>query len=274
MLFRSDTKPESSQVIMNILADSSDSLSYFSKSNDFRNKLVLDSGATEHYTPNKDWLLSYKPVYNKYIIVVNRTKISIKGTDNIPVYINNTEVNIIGVNYVLDIKTTLISSNKLAKKGWQILFKDNKALISHEKTKLKLEANWIFNAYYINININYNILEPVVYKADLIINNNNNHINTDLDLYHKQLLYINKDYIIKTIDNVSGLKAINSKNELYNCDSCYFGKFSRIISRNLLSNNNKILTIININITGLFKVLGLKGERYFIIITYKASYVI
>ena len=112
-----DTKPESSQVIMNILADSSDSLSYFSKSNDFRNKLVLDSGATEHYTPNKDWLLSYKPVYNKYITVANGTKIPIKGTGNIPVYINNTEVNIIGVNYVPDIKTTLISSNKLAKKG-------------------------------------------------------------------------------------------------------------------------------------------------------------
>ena len=107
-----------------------------------------------------------------------------------------------------------------------------------------------------------------------MIINNNNHINTDLNLYHKRLLHINKDYIIKTIDNVSGLKAINNKNELYNCDSCYFGKFSRIISRNPLSNNSKILTIIDIDIAGPFKVLGLKGERYFIMITCRASRVI
>ena len=30
-----------------------------------KNKLVLDSGATEHFTPNKDWLVNYQKVYNK-----------------------------------------------------------------------------------------------------------------------------------------------------------------------------------------------------------------
>ena len=69
-------------------------------------------------------------------------------------FINNEEVLIKNVNYVPNIKTTLISSNELTKKGWLILFKDAKAIISHEETKLQLIANWISNAYYIDIDIN------------------------------------------------------------------------------------------------------------------------
>jgi hypothetical protein len=254
---------------MNTLAETSDSdqISCFSKSNDFKNKLVLDSGATEHYTPNKDWLLDYKEINNKFITVANGDKMVIKGIGNIPVFINNKEVLIKNVNYIPNIKTTLISSNELAKKGWQILFKDTKAIISHKEAKLSLIANWISNAYYIDININYNILEPIVYKIDPIIESNNN----ELDLYHKRLLHINKDYIIKTINSVNGLKNINKNTILHNCDSCYFGKFSRIISKEPLLNNNQILTIIDMDIAGPFKIKGLKGESYFLTITCRTS---
>jgi hypothetical protein len=157
---------------------------------------------------------------------------AIKGIGNIPVFINNKEVLIKNVNYVPNIKTTLISLNELTKKGWLILFKDAKAIISYEETKLQLIANWISNAYYIDIDINYNVLEPIVYKIDLIItSSDNNNNNNELDLYYKRLLYINKDYLIKTIDSVIGLKPINSNSILYNCDFCYYGKFSRTISR-------------------------------------------
>jgi hypothetical protein len=57
---KDNNKAESSKVIMNALSnnqtieDNISPINYFSKSNDFKNKLVLDSGATEHYTPNKD----------------------------------------------------------------------------------------------------------------------------------------------------------------------------------------------------------------------------
>ena len=102
---------------MNIVIDDIDSFSYFSKSNDFQNKLILDLSTIEYYTLNKDWLLNYKPVYNKYIIIANSTKLLIKRVSNILVYINNQEVIIQNVNYIPNIKTTLISSNKLTKKG-------------------------------------------------------------------------------------------------------------------------------------------------------------
>jgi hypothetical protein len=139
---KDNNKAESSKVIINILSnnqtieDNISFINYFSKSNDFKNKLVLDLSVTEHYTPNKDWLLDYKEAYNKSITVANSEKMAIKGIGDILVFINNKEVLIKNVNYVPNIKTTLISSNELTKKGWLILFKDVKAIISYEETKL------------------------------------------------------------------------------------------------------------------------------------------
>jgi HKD family nuclease len=47
-------------------------------------KLVLDSGASEHFTPNKEWLLNYEELSNKTIIVANSAKAAILGKGNIP----------------------------------------------------------------------------------------------------------------------------------------------------------------------------------------------
>jgi hypothetical protein len=84
---------------------------YFTYSN--RDKLVLDSGATEHYTPNKDWLLDYKDVSNKSILIANGDRVPIKGIGNIPVLIGDKEVLITNVSYIPSIKTTLISPKEL-----------------------------------------------------------------------------------------------------------------------------------------------------------------
>ena len=61
-------------------------------------------------------------------------------------------------------------------------------------------ANWAFNAYYIdNINIDFDTLEPVIYQVKSVQDK------SELDLYYKRLLHINKDYILKTITSVNGL---------------------------------------------------------------------
>jgi hypothetical protein len=112
---------------------------YFTYS--YRDKLVLDSSATEHYTPNKDWLLDYKDVSNKSILIANSDKVPIKGIGNIPVLIGNKEVLITNVSYIPSIKTTLISPKELTKKGWLVLFKDDKAIASNKACNLRFEAS-------------------------------------------------------------------------------------------------------------------------------------
>ena len=127
-------------------------------------------------------------------------------------------------------------------------------------------ANWAFNAYYIdNINIDFDTLEPVIYQVKSVQDK------SELDLYYKRLLHINKDYILKTITSVNGLKQIGDSNSgLNHCNSCYSGKFTRIYSHELLKSNT-IFDIIDIDVAGPFNTIGIKGERYFMTITDRAS---
>jgi GR25 family glycosyltransferase involved in LPS biosynthesis len=94
---------------------------------------------------------------------------SIEGIGNIPVLINNQEVIIKNVNYIPNIKSTLISSKELTKNGWTILFKGAKAIINNKAARMRIFADWVSNAYYININIDYNRLEAVIYRINPVL---------------------------------------------------------------------------------------------------------
>ena len=103
-------------------------------------KLILDSGASKYYTPIKEWLIDYKVILNKSIIIANGTKVPVIGVGNIPIIIGNKDVLIKDVCYIPSLKTTLISSKELTNKGWNILFKDNIAELSNIKYKLNIKG--------------------------------------------------------------------------------------------------------------------------------------
>ena len=88
---------------------------------DIKPKLLLDSGASEHYTFNKDWLLNYKPIYNKSVTIANGQDLPVLGQGDIPikvVYNNNyKDILIKNVYYIPKLKATLISSKELTNKG-------------------------------------------------------------------------------------------------------------------------------------------------------------
>ena len=239
--------------------------------NNINRRFILDSGATEHFTCNKDWLINYKSILNKNTFVANGTKIPILGIGSIPIIINNREILITGVNYTPEIDTTLISSKELANKGWTILFKDNIADLNHIKLNFNIKAIWDQNSYYLNLNVNNKALESVIYKVDSTIyssiNNNIINYNSELNLYHKRLNHINKDYLIKTLKQYS-INAYKDNNKLNNniladCESCHIGKFHQKVSYKPLKAPKSILTFYDIDICGPFKVKGLYNERYF-----------
>ena len=75
-----DKKNESSKPIMS---------AFSAVNSDYNYKLILDSGATEHYTPIKEWLIDYKLVPNRTIIIANGTKVLIKGVGDILIIIRD-----------------------------------------------------------------------------------------------------------------------------------------------------------------------------------------
>jgi hypothetical protein len=232
---------------------------------DIKSKMVLDSGASEHYTHDKNWLLNIKPIINKSIKTASGQILPVLAQGNLPVLTpNGSNIIIKDVFYVPRLKFTLISSKELANKGWEILFKSNTAKISNPKFKhIKLNADWLDNAYYLNLDVDYNKLEPVVYSAL-------SEKRSELDLVHQRLNHLNKDLLFKTLDSTTGLKTPASTDSLSNCDFCYLGKFTEKGSKTPMGTADP-LTLFDVDLCGPITPVGFKGERYFITFTCRGS---
>jgi hypothetical protein len=50
-------------------------------------ELLLDSGASEYYTFNRDWFINYKTIRNKSIKIADSTVLQIIGQGDIPIKI-------------------------------------------------------------------------------------------------------------------------------------------------------------------------------------------
>ena len=272
------TKDTPTELIMTTIRDSLNS-NYINAIKEDRPELniILDSGATEHYTPNKHWLINYTPVYNEFISVANGIKLPIEGVGSIPIILSNQELTITKVNYIPSLKCTLISSKELANKGWTILFKDDMAILSHKLLKINYNCTWVLNAYYIRFKVNNNIIINYNNKAlsQVVYTTNNSDL---LTLYHKRLNHLNKDYIIKTIKDFTINNYNNSKNSLIkldDCESCQLGKFHEIVSYKPLMPPSYNLTYFDIDVCGPFKVKGIiNSERYFFTFTCRKSRVV
>jgi transposase InsO family protein len=265
------SKDESSKALMSALANSAQKHKANSQDVDYiKPELLLDSGASEHYTFNRDWFINYKTIRNKSIKIADGTVLQIIGQGDIPIKIAHRgsyeHVIIKGVFYVPEIKSTLISSKELTNKGWEIIFKTDKTAISHPESGLNITANWRSNSYYLDVLIDYDLLEPVVYSA---VSQDSANKKT-LDLIHQRINYLNKELLIKTLENILGFSKNLAKQDLKYCDPCYIGKFTQKGSKILISRAPN-LAIFDIDIAGPFKLLGPKGEAYFITITDRGS---
>ncbi|TVY31835.1 hypothetical protein LOCC1_G008546 [Lachnellula occidentalis] len=107
-------KTESTKAVMMTLAYNSIS---DKETSFYKTKLILDSGTSEHYTFNKDWLLDYKSISNKSIRIANSNSLAILGKGNIPIKSNNNEIIIKNVFYAPDLKANLISTKELINKN-------------------------------------------------------------------------------------------------------------------------------------------------------------
>ena len=116
---------------------------------------------------------------------------------------------------------------------------------------------WDYNAYYLDFKIDSKVLclsqipESPEWSQSRDVTSQNSKV---LDLYHKRLNHISKEYLIKTLSqlNLADLspKSANSAN-LKNCDSCYKGKFTRVISREPLKSTSTKVAVKSREITGL-----------------------
>jgi hypothetical protein len=229
------------------------------------NKLVLDSGASNHFTPNKDWLLNFEDLSSS-ITVANKTKAPLLGKGDIPILYKGRELLLTGVYYVPSLATTLVSAHALADKGWTIsLNKDNTSIA---KEDIIVKAYWNSNAYYLNdLSIDYSLLEKVVYSVNTSIKEEN------LTLLHKRLNHLSPSYLAKTIESTLGY-SLGKDAKIEDCESCYLGKFTKKVSYLPLKSPSEILSYFDVDIAGPFRVKGPKGEAYILTFTCRKTRVV
>jgi hypothetical protein len=102
------------------------------KSNDLKEVWLLDSGTSSHVCCLKEFYKDFEP-YNSKIKVGDGREVRVtgKGSVEIKVKTNNQIKNLRleDVLYVPELKVNLISIGKISKRGYVIIFKENKCLI-------------------------------------------------------------------------------------------------------------------------------------------------
>ena len=117
-----EVKTESSRVIMSAFSTynrgkstpNKTKNSAFNATNTFSKYcFILDSSAIKYYTLNREYLMNYKLVKNRTIIVANSATLAIKRVGNILIRIDNYNLLIKNINYIPELQHILISTREL-----------------------------------------------------------------------------------------------------------------------------------------------------------------
>ena len=216
---------------------------------------IIDSGATEHWTPYKEWLQGYK-TEKKTIYLANDTKIEAYGYGDIDITVynertrHNIPITINRVYYSPEISYNLLSIKRIIEKGWNIIAKKDKMVISN--STITLFANWYNNLCQLRFNI-----------PRLLLSNSEESKTTTTQLVHERLGHISSDYINSTLTNTKGFLLEKNPNLLKDCESCLQAKITKNKGQKSISNSSRPLELIHTDISGPYPI-SYNGKRYVI----------
>ena len=220
---------------------------------------ILDSGASEHWTPYREWLKDYI-VDKKTIYLANNTEIEALGYGNIDILVynqktnNNIPITIEGVYYAPNISYNLLSLKRVLEKGWNITAQKDKIVINNDI--ITIWASWYNNLCQLRFKIPD---KDKLYIANSYIARDRS---PTLDLIHQRLAHIGQEYIKETIANTTGI-SLPMTTDYNTCEPCLKAKMHKTKGQNLISNASKPLELVHTDISGPYK-LSLNRKRYYI----------
>ncbi len=228
-----------------------------------RNEFIIDSGASEHLTNDKDILVDYKTVINQEVTVANGCKMQIAGIGSIPIICNGQKLLVSNVYYVPDVAANLISTNQLTKKGWKIQFDNNGCKLKYQSKNMtcNLIAKNDKTAYILQVNFDHDAI-----KSNITIAANSAFMNVSIETLHKRFSHISEKNLQETAKHVHGLK-IPKNQHLNQCEYCLMGKQHDLVNYRKMTGAKKPFELVHTDIAGPFQVSGLKNERYYISFT-------
>lgn len=221
----------------------------------------LDSGASQHMSPIRDWFVNYEELSStipvktgKFIYAVGRGEINIYAYDG-----NGWQRNYLaGVLYVPELKFNLFSLSSALDKGLEL---------SSDSQKCRLRKDGIVIAVG-DRHENLYKMKFKLYPSELRNNGSEQvcvHVkeNNQLEIWHQRLAHQNTTHVLKVLKKW-GITATPKKD--WFCEGCALGKMNRKPFQTSLSQTKKPGELIHMDLCGPMENQSIGNSKYFMLL--------
>lgn len=223
----------------------------------------LDSSSSSHLTKNIDDLNDTCSVETGKLHLANNASTDIKARGNVHIQVSlgqkTKRVELTNALHVPDLRTNLMSVDKITDKGYRVIFEKDSADVVNEYGETILTADRVDELYHIKAERT----NALIASSDTKKQESSNLESSSL--WHRRMGHLNmKDLVLasqkKTIE---GIGVIESKGDI-TCEVCIQGKMSRAAFPKHSERSTKILDLVHSDVCGPMHTESHGRAKYFV----------
>lgn len=217
---------------------------------------IMDSGASTHLCPNRDWFAEFNDKRSVIVLADGRkTAIEGYGTVNVVSQTSDGEkvIPITNVKYVPEGRCCLFSLTAVEDKGYNVTFEDGKCFVmkgdDHEAV-----GHRVGNLYEMDFRVAH-VGHDV---ADTIADSDNN-----IMQWHRRLAHVNIKKVVKTMR----MSEVPGKEPSHPCKGCIMGKQHRCslpVAKKVREDKPGI--VVHADLAGPMRNASVGGSKYFLLV--------
>lgn len=229
---------------------------------------MLDSGASNHYTSNRNCFISFH-TSNPIPVTTAGGTIYGHGRGDIILNLSCGPIRITDVIYVPEMSkdTQLISIGQLESKGLEFTFRNGKCYVWKNGSLWAVATR--SNNVYLLTELQHETTSPIVSFPALTSPKEARRIDTQLcEVWHRRMGHLNRRYVT-TLPNVADgveIGTSSSRKYSFDCVECVKSNQQRQISRMKTRSPSSILEIVYADICGPMQQPDFWGHRYFLLL--------
>ena len=214
------------------------------------NEWYIDSGASQHMTPNRNLIHETKKTPIKEIVAANNAKMMTSETGKVILRVNKNDIEVNDVLHVPDLLANLLSISKIVKNGNTVIFDKKGGSILNANNKCIAQLNEIDGVYKLHSETTKSLLSLE---------------STSAMTWHRRLGHINHQDLRKMRDGiVNGVKFPDAVETVQNCEICSQGKQTKMPFKKSGTRSKEILGLIHSDLCGPMENASIGGARYFL----------
>lgn len=223
-----------------------------------KNAWILDTGASSHFSCNKDIFTTFEKVSNrKMSVAVDGLSFPIEGKGEVQLIVNNRKIVLSNVLYSPKLRRNLISGRQLDLTGRTFKGGNGKIIVRSKEGKVEFIAKLKQGLYFVFPNYSQ-LIRQEAHVAEKL----------DLNDWHRKFAHINVKQIVNTSKKncVTGMPVLKYDNIA--CEECKIAKSRRVSHKPLVGiRSREPLELLHTDLCGPLPSPSREGHKYFLTIT-------